>query len=130
MKSAAYEKVHFIIEEGEDYMKPAKILIAAGLLTVLLTACGADSSIEGRWEIPGRGDETSTSDLVKLEFFDDGTYVSNRSNYAGSYSVDGDRLRLEGIMVEPVAVTFEVNGDSLTFYNDDGEILYEYQRIE
>ena len=102
------------------------------LLTTLLVGCSKDPSdlIVGRWVIPGEeeGAEYST-ELLVMEFFSDVKYTSNTSNYSGSYSIDGDRIKLNGILVEPLIYTFEVDDSSLTFY-DDGEVRYEYQKVE
>ena len=110
------------------------VLIYALLLTFLLNACGSKSPsdlIVGQWIVPGEEDRAgTTSQLVALEFFSDGTYTSNRSNYSGGYSIDGDRIKLDGVLAESLTFTFELDDDTLTFYYDDGEIMYEYQRVE
>lgn len=56
-----------------------------------------------------------------LEFFSDGTYKSDYPNYYGSYSVDGNRLRMSGVLVEDVTVNYEVNDNNLIFTNDGRE---------
>lgn len=55
---------------------------------------------------------------------------SNRSNYSGDYSIDGDRIKLNGVLAEPLTFTFGLEEDTLTFYNDDGEAIYEYQKVD
>lgn len=109
-------------------------IMSVMLLAVLLAGCGSKSPsdlIVGQWIVPGEEDRAgTTSKLVALEFFSDGTYTSNRSNYSGGYSIDGDRIKLNGVLAEPLTFTFELDGDTLTFYYDDGEVMYEYQRVE
>lgn len=104
------------------------------LLTASLAGCGSKSPsdlIVGQWVIPGEEDRAgTTTDLVALEFFGDGTYTSNRSNYSGDYSIDGDRIKLNGVLAEPLTFTFSLEDDSLIFYYDDGDVMYEYQRVE
>lgn len=101
---------------------------------ILLAGCGSKSPsdlIVGQWIIPGEEDHAgTTSQLVALEFFSDGTYTSNHSNYSGGYSIDGDRIKLDGVLAEPLTFTFKLDDDTLTFYYDDGEVIYQYQRVE
>jgi len=94
---------------------------------VALTACGGNSksNLSGRWELS----EDSSSAFEYLEFFSDGTYTSDRSNYEGSYSVDGNRLRLQGILVDSLTYTFEVNKGKLTLFNDEGEIYCTFDKV-
>ena len=109
-------------------------IISVVLFVTILVGCGSESPsdlIVGQWIVPGEEDNAgTTSELVALEFFSDGTYTSNRSNYSGGYSIDGDRIKLDGVLAEPLTFTFELNEDTLTFYYDDGEVIYEYQRVE
>lgn len=108
-------------------------IVSLMILAVSLVGCGSNSSdlIVGQWIVPGSEDRAgTTSDLVALEFFSDGTYDSNRSNYSGGYSIDGDRIKLDGVLAEPLTFTFELNDDTLIFYYDDGEVMNEYQRVE
>ncbi len=99
-------------------MKKLKILIITTILMTLMTSCGG-SSLVGQWKC---GSST-------LEFFSNGTYKSNDPNYYGDYSVDGDRLMLEGVLMPSVTTTFKVSGDTLTMYDDNGNIDGEYTRI-
>jgi len=87
-------------------------LVVALLIT--LAACGSDSSkIVGRWEkTEGRG-------FSYLEFFSDGTYTSDKANYEGRYSIDGNRLKLSGILVEAMTCTFKIKGDTLSLYSSN-----------
>ncbi|MBR5565305.1 MAG: hypothetical protein IKW08_03965 [Roseburia sp.] len=95
------------------------------LLIIVSVFCGCQSmkgKIAGRWEkIEGSG-------LSTLEFFSNGTYTSDSPNYSGSYSIDGNRIRLEGILVETKVYTFEVDGNSLSLENDSGT-LGVYKKI-
>lgn len=99
--------------------KMIKIAAMMGALVLILSSCGA-SSIVGRWESIDEDQSFS-----EFEFFSDGTYASNRSNYSGNYSIDGDRLRLSGILVSDRTFTFEIDGDNLKLY-EDGELAYEF----
>lgn len=94
--------------------KSPKIIIALTLVAALLitlAACGSGSSkIVGRWT------KTEGSGFSYLEFFSDGTYTSNKVNYEGNYSIDGDRLKLSGILVEAKTYTFKIKGDTLSLY--------------
>lgn len=103
--------------------KIIKLLTVTGMLITILASCGS-SSIVGHWE---RINDASS--FSEMEFFSDGTYTSSHSNYNGSYSIDGDRLRLGGILVSDRTFTFELSGDNLKLY-DDGELKYEFERVD
>lgn len=91
------------------------ICIVICLLCIsVLAACASSKSLSGRWI---RTD--GNAKFSHIEFFSDGTYASSSSNYNGSYSIDGDRLRLSGILVEPLTYTFKVSKNTLTFYSGD-----------
>lgn len=101
-------------------MKKIKLLLLTGVVASLLSACGS-SSIVGHWE---------TADGEReFEFFSDGTYTSEKANYAGSYSIDGNRIRLGGILMADLTYTFKVSGDTLILYHDDGDVYREYDRV-
>lgn len=97
------------------------------LTMIMLVSCGGskESYLIGRWSI----DENYHSSLEELEFFSDGTYVSDHPNYEGNYSVDNDRIRLTGILVDSKTYTFDVNKITLTFYDDDGEVYCVYNKV-
>ena len=121
------------IKMGKTLKKCLICVLSIMLLGALLAGCGSKSPADliiGQWLIPGEEDHAeSTIELVELEFFSDGTYTSNTANYAGTYSIDEDRIKLNGILVEPLTYTFEVDEDSLTFY-EDGEVVDEYKKVE
>ncbi len=103
----------------------AVLLIVVTVFSV--SACGllSGSSIIGKWE----AEEGEISGLDDLEFFEN-TYTSSSPNYAGNYSISGDRIQLQGILVRTLTYTFKVKGDTLTFYDNDGELLATYKRVE
>lgn len=99
--------------------KALRVTAVAVILTICITvfaACGnpADKLV-GRWSKTSGG-----TSINYLEFFSDKTYKSDYSNYNGSYSIDGNRIRLSGVLVEDMTMNFEVNGDNLIFYSDNG----------
>lgn len=99
--------------------KALKVTAVAVILAICITvfaACGnrADKLV-GRWSKTSGG-----TSINYLEFFSDKTYKSDYSNYNGSYSIDGNRIRLSGVLVEDMTMNFEVNGDNLIFYSDNG----------
>ncbi len=113
-------------------MKKIVALLLVVVAVFSVSACGLLSglSILGKWESEEgyiRGDYGRLDDL---EFFEDKTYTSSDSNYAGNYSISGGRLKLQGILASTVTYTFKVKGDTLTFYDDDGELLATYKRVE
>ena len=82
------------------------------LCAFLLTGCGNSSkALVGRWV---KNDDSGYSYFTYLEFFSDGTYDSDHPNYSGNYSIDGNRIRLSGILVETKTCDFQVKGKTLT----------------
>ena len=83
------------------------------------------TSLTGRWELmeDSRG-------FDYLEFFSDGYYSSSSSNYEGKFSVDGNRIRLQGDLVESKVYTFKRQGNQLIFLKDDGEIYSIYEKVQ
>ena len=102
--------------------------VAAAAIALSFSACGktAAEKLSGKWEI----DKDSSAQLRSLEFFSDGKYTSNHPNYEGDYSVDDDRLYLEGILVDSKTYTFDVDGDKLTLYKDSGSVEAVYNRVD
>ena len=120
-------------------MKKIELFVLISLVAALLTACGgsgslgsfgsSEDSLVGRWEAVDDGVEVDYGDLDELEFFSDGTYSSDSSNYSGGYSVDGDRIKLSGIIASAYSFSFEVSGNTLTMYDNDGN-EYQYKKVE
>ena len=88
------------------------ILLIIALCLTALCACGSpQKALSGRWESTNGSIGFNT-----LEFFEDGTYTSSHANYNGSYSVDGDRIKLNGVLASPMTFTYKLDGDTLTLY--------------
>ncbi len=111
-------------------MKKFKLFIALGVSVGLLCGCGSSSSsLVGRWEAVDDGVEVDYGDLDELEFFSDGTYSSDLDNYSGGYSVDGNRIKLSGIIASAYTFSFEVSGNTLTMYDDNGN-EFTYNKVD
>lgn len=108
----------------KNAVKNRPILIVASMLLVAVIFCGCSSSgnIVGRWE------KTEGYGFDYLEFFSDGTYTSSHPNYASNYSIEGDRLKLTGVLMETKVYTFEINGNVLNLFNDSGEIYASFEK--
>lgn len=86
-------------------------------------------SIVGRWKSEEgyiRGDYGYLDDL---EFFEDGTYTSDDCNYSGNCSISSDRIKLQGLLAGTITYTFKVDKDTLTFYDNDGELIATYKKV-
>lgn len=109
-------------------MRKFKLFLVVGLMVALLSACGSSASaLVGRWEAIDKGVKVDYGRLSELEFFSDGTYTSDSSNYSGGYSVDGDRMRISGIIASSYSFSFDVSGSTLTIYDDEGD-AFEYSK--
>lgn len=99
-------------------MKKA-LLIGLMLLVMMLTACGGSTQngIVGLWK--SSGDESIFYNSV--EFFSDGTHVTETPGWSGTYTTDGNRLRISGKLYGEV-FSFEItdNGNKLTLTNNLG----------
>lgn len=93
-------------------MKKISLIAVIGILISMLAGCG-QSALVGRWTDTNGG---------YFEFFSDGTYTSSESNYSGDYSTDGDRLRLSGVLVNDVTLSYKVKGNELIIYSEDGDM--------
>ena len=108
-------------------VKKMTVWLLAFMIICIMGACqkSPEAKITGRWRLA----EDSSSFLNRLEFFSDGTYVSNHANYEGSYSIDDNRIRLQGILVDTKSFTYQLKGDILTFYDDGGDVYCVYERV-
>ena len=99
-------------------MKKA-LLISLMWLIVLLTACegSTKNDIVGLWK--SSGDESIFYNSV--EFFSDGTHVTETPGWSGTYTTDNNRLRISGKLYGEV-FSFEItdNGNKLTLTNSLG----------
>ncbi|MCI5655374.1 MAG: hypothetical protein SOT80_03540 [Candidatus Pseudoruminococcus sp.] len=93
-----------------QYKITFSLILIATLLITLAACSSGDSGIVGRWK------KTEGGEFSYLEFFSDGTYKSSSANYEGGYSIDGNRLKLSGILVESKTYTFKIEGDTLFLY--------------
>lgn len=107
-------------------LMPVIIICAVLIAVVLFFVLGSSNDLTGEWRIV---DDSISTPFDELEFFSDNTYVSDDANYDGSYSIDGDRIRFEGILVSPIVCTFDVSGNTLTLIYDEDEI-WEFERVE
>lgn len=109
----------------KNEVKSRSILMLASMLLIAVVFCGCSSNgnaIVGRWE------KTEGSGFDYLEFFSDGTYTSSHPNYAADYSIEGNRLRLTGVLMETKVYTFEIKSNVLNLLNDDGEIYASFEK--
>ncbi len=99
-------------------MKKA-LLISLMLFIVLLTACGGSTKndIVGLWK--SSGDESIFYNSV--EFFSDGTHITETPGWSGTYTTDGNRLRISGKLYGEV-FSFEITdkGNKLILTNSLG----------
>ena len=89
--------------------------------------CGCNSkSIVGKWV----GDGNKGVFYDEIEFFSDGTQVTEHISWSGSYSTDGNRLAIIG-RVYSETFTYELRdgGDVLALINSNGTEK-EYTRVK
>lgn len=99
-------------------------VLSCVMLLLMLAGCGgAPKSLSGRYE----GEKGSA--FSYLEFFSDGKYTSSHSNYEGNYSIDGNRIRLEGILVDSKIFYFKTSGNTLELsYDEDFKSSQVYKK--
>lgn len=119
-------------------VKMISILLLCTVCTIFSSACNnvsnevdnvvmqqnPDSVLTGKW----KGGNLEHG-INELEFFSDGTYTSNHPNYEGSYSVDNNRIRLTGVLMESLTYTIEINNDTIKFYSDSGRQIATFTKV-
>lgn len=112
-----------------DIYKQGRKIFWVGIIVLILLAIfiamPRKASLQGRWE-PIEG---HSCQLEFLEFFKNGTYVSGHSNYEGRYSAEGNRLMLQGVLVDSRIYTYEINGNEMTLYKSDGDIYCIFEKV-
>ena len=103
------------------------IVICAGVVGALAFGLNLNSgnNLLGQWELTN----DTSAPFDELELFSDNTYASDDSNYNGQYSVDGDRIRFEGILVSPINCTYKADKNTLIITYEDDEV-WEFHRVE
>lgn len=103
-------------------MKKSKVILLIFVcvaVILLFYSCGlsSKSSIVGKWE----SDEESGVFYDNIEFFSDGTYVTEVASWNGTYTMGKDRLRFSGVLHSEV-FSFKISGGGkmLTLTNDRG----------
>ena len=119
-------------------VKMISILLLCTVCTIFSSACNnvsnevdnvvmqqnPDSVLTGKW----KGGNLEHG-INELEFFSDGTYTSNHPNSEGSYSVDNNRIRLTGVLMESLTYTIEINNDTIKFYSDSGRQIATFTKV-
>lgn len=98
-------------------------ILAFALIITSFAGCGNKSKndIVGHW----REYKSEISGLYsEIELFSDGS--ANLEDWAGSYSIDGDRIRLSDAL-NSSDFTFKVDGDMLILTNDSGKTATYYR---
>ena len=120
---------NIIIVKGGLEMKKLVSLFLIVIICISLSACATpEEKLVGRWE---RVSENRNVFASYLEFFSDGTYTSSSANHQGSFSISGNRIMFQGILVASKTFTYEIKGNKLTLYTDyEGNNVYAvYEKI-
>lgn len=110
-----------------NVFKKQLALILALTLIVAATFCGCQSKEN---KIVGRWNKIDGGQFTYLEFFSDGTYTSSHVNYSGNYSIDGDRIKLTGILVEAKVYTLEFEGNTMKLLYDNGTVYATFEKVK
>ncbi len=98
--------------------KGIQFLSILTILVFLLCSCGnATNDIVGLWKSTG----SESIFYNSVEFFSDGTHVTKHPSWSGTYTTDGNRLRISGQMYgEVFSYELSDNGNQLTLTNSLG----------
>ena len=106
-------------------LKSIKIIALLLILIFIISACSnSKSSLVGMWE--------NVDDGYEIEFYDNGTVVSDSGT--GQYTTEGNQLRIlnMGLMGQVIKWEYEINGDTMTIEwqnaNREGD-KEEYRRV-
>lgn len=124
------------------------LLIVVLALSVFSSCKSNEEKIVGKWMVDagseclgGNGTYFTVSsdfdigklkelgEFLYLEFFDNGTYLSNQTNYIGNYSITENRIQLTGTDGSTLSYSFEFKSsndddDRLALATDDGYALW------
>ncbi len=131
-----YSKKHEV--QGSTKRITAIILVAALVVSLVFAAgCGGDKGIVGKWAVSGEGSDMFVEGMI-IEFTKGGEIKFSASDNASeeaqfalglmqiakmTYKVKGDQLEMtvEALgQKETNSTKFKVDGDKLTFYDEDG----------
>ena len=90
-------------------------IICCLLFSLILSGCNNNTPKK----LSGRYVREGSASFSYIEFFSDGKYTSSHPNYEGNYSIDGNRIRLEGILVDSKIYYFRTSGDTLELSYDE-----------
>ena len=99
--------------------KSFKFMSLIMLIVILLCSCGSNSKndIVGYWK--SSGDESIFYNSV--EFFSDGTHITETPGWSGTYTAEGSRLRISGKLYgEVFSYKITNGGNQLTLTNNLG----------
>ncbi|MBR5239810.1 MAG: hypothetical protein IKW04_04465 [Clostridia bacterium] len=99
-----------------------KVLLITLVACILcLTACGGGGSTKNN--IVGLWKSSDGSDLFynTIEFFSDGTQMTEAASWSGTYTVEGNRLRISGKLYgEVFSYQITNNGNTLILTSESG----------
>ena len=105
-----------------DGVKKMLTIALAGAM-LLLCSCGAspESKIVGQWVSDG-----GKVFYNEIEFFDNGSYITQHVSWSGNYDISGNRIALNGkVYSEALSFEFE-DDDTLILINELGtEQIYK-----
>ena len=106
-----------------------KKVFAVALIALLLTACGAPSSIEGSWALELEGEEV-------IWTFDEGlitfTYQGKVSDNTGAYRYENGvlQLTLNEEWADYATYQCKLSGKKLTVYQEETDAEMVFVRVE
>lgn len=86
-------------------------VIGVAAMIIMLCACSSESALLGKWERSGG----SSFFYDSMEFFKDGTYIPEEGGWEDTYSVDGNRIKMNSDVF-----SFEIHNNELTLTNSYG----------
>ena len=93
------------------------------MIFLVFAGCSKETTkLVGSWQIVD-----GHSEFSRIEFFDNGSYDTDVSNYEGRFTVSGNRLNLQGILTSSLTYIFEVSDNTLTLYDTDGDFAATFE---
>lgn len=97
------------------------------LLVLVCSACssGTEETIVGQW----RSNEESVVFYSNIEFFSDGTHVTETPGWSGTYTAENSRLRISGKLYSEVFSYELSDGEETLVLSDELGNSIIYNRV-
>lgn len=109
--------------KGRNIMlkKIVSIILLMTLVIFCYPSCGSSqNTIVGKW----------SNNIETVEFKKDGSFSASYYWLGGSYEIEGNSIKLASALTGNETYTYDISGDTLTFYNSSGSVKYQFSKVK